>query len=70
MANAYKKVVSLRKTYWNFFNSGCRFQFDPNKRTVDVNNNPTTLAEVHRDLVKSANSPDVFLLNELGEPVS
>lgn len=69
MTNAYKKVVSLRKIYWNFFNNGRRFQFDPNKRTVDIKNNPTTLGDVHRDLVRYANSPAVYLLNEIGEQV-
>lgn len=70
MANAYKKVVGLRKVYWNFFNNGRRFQFDSNKRTVDIKNNPTTMGEVHRELVRNANKPSVFLLNELGESIS
>lgn len=69
MANTHKNTVYLRKNYWNFFNKGRRYQFDPNKRTVDIDNNPTNFGEVHRDIVKSANSADIFLLNELGEQV-
>ena len=67
---AYNKTMTLRKIYWNFFNNGRRFQFDPNKRTVDIKINPMTMGDVHRDLVRSAKSPSVFLLNEVGELVT
>lgn len=64
-----RKVIGLRKIYWNYFNNGRRYQFDPNKRTIDIKNNQTTLGEVHRSLVQWANSPKVFILNEHGEIV-
>ena len=66
----YKKIIGLRKIYWNFFNNGRRFQFDPNKRTVDLKNTTTTMGDVHRDIVRRANSPAIFLLNENGESIT
>jgi len=59
----------LRKTYWQFFNSGTRYQLDPHKLVQTVDGNRMTNGEVHKNLVKEWNRPDVYLVNEQGELV-
>ena len=64
-----QKLV-LRKTYWQFFNSGTRYQLDPEKPVQTVGGQRMLNGDVHRALVREWNRPDVYLLNEQGELVT
>lgn len=64
-----KNYLALKKTHWQFFNSGSRYQFNPDKRAQKIDGSQSTLGEIHKKLVKELNRPDVFLLNNLGEEV-
>jgi hypothetical protein len=63
-----KKTV-IKNTYWQFFNSGTAYKFDPEKFVQSVDGIRMTNGELHKNLVKEWNSPDVYLLNEQGELV-
>jgi hypothetical protein len=59
----------LKKTYWQFFNSGTGYRFDPNKKAQKLDGSQSTLAAIHKDLVREWNRPDVYILNDHGELV-
>lgn len=59
----------LKQTYWQFFNSGTAYRFNPNKKAQRVDGSQSTLGEIHKELVREWNSPDIYMLNEHGEVI-
>jgi hypothetical protein len=61
------KKNTMNTTYWQFFNSGTGYKFDPEKLVQTINGERMKNGELHKNIVKEWNSPDVYLLNEHGE---